>query len=66
MSAQETKFAKELSHRLKDQGGEAAPKDDSVNHPHRPFSETRKAYVRGSGVTASMLYRAIVAHGGPA
>lgn len=34
--------------------------------PRRPFSEARKAYVRGSGVTASMLYRAIVAHGGPA
>lgn len=34
--------------------------------PHRPFSEARKAYARGSGVTASMLYRAIVAHGGPA
>lgn len=33
--------------------------------PRRPFSEARKAYRRGSGVTASMLYRAIVAHGGP-
>lgn len=34
MSAQESKFAKELSRRLKDQGGEATPKDDNVNHPH--------------------------------
>lgn len=34
--------------------------------PRRPFSEMRKAYVRGSGLTASALYRAIVAHGGPA
>lgn len=33
---------------------------------HRPFSEARKAYARGSGVTAQMLYRAIIAHGGPA
>lgn len=33
--------------------------------PHRPFREDRRAYVRGSGVTAQALYRAIVAHGGP-
>lgn len=33
--------------------------------PHRPFSTVRRAYERGSGVSASDLYRAIVAHGGP-
>ena len=31
----------------------------------RPFDKKRGAYMRGSGITASMLYRAIVAHGGP-
>lgn len=33
--------------------------------PWRPFDQKRGAYRRGSGVTASDVYRAIVAHGGP-
>jgi len=46
-------------------GGETFRKYCGLS-PHRPFSGVRKAYVRGSGVTAQTLYRAIVAHGGPA